>query len=196
MTAPLIGLMGRKRSGKDTFAERLVSAHGFVRVAFADPLRATLYDLDPLVRVEIDEVSLLTGGGDPQDASYWRLAPLVDFIGWERAKELREVRRLMQAHGVAIREHVGESVWVDAAMWEVQSLRDTTPVVVTDVRFPNEAAAVGADGGILIRIERPGQDAGDAHISETALDGYPADFTFVNAGSVEDLHRLADSVLL
>ena len=37
MPAPLIGLTGYARSGKDTFAARLVERHGFTRASFADP---------------------------------------------------------------------------------------------------------------------------------------------------------------
>lgn len=33
--APLIGLIGRKRSGKDAFAAALVEHRGYARVAFA-----------------------------------------------------------------------------------------------------------------------------------------------------------------
>lgn len=212
--APLIGLIGRKRAGKDSFAAELVDRHGFVRVAFADALRAVLYDLDPIVKIETDESGPLrpeiaTDGYGLRGMA--RLAWLVDAVGWERAKALREVRRLMQAHGVAIREHVGENVWVDAAMDRVADFRRgtfrlresgcgfertaPTPVVVTDVRFPNEAEAIKAAGGKLVRIVRLGQDLSDTHISETALDGWPVDREVFNAGTLEDLQRHADAAV-
>ncbi len=47
MASHLIGISGRKRSGKDTLASRLISEHGFTRVAFADPLKATMPALGP-----------------------------------------------------------------------------------------------------------------------------------------------------
>ena len=47
--AQLIGLTGLKRSGKDTAALRLMDRHQFVRVAFADPVKHALAELNPYV---------------------------------------------------------------------------------------------------------------------------------------------------
>lgn len=45
--------------------------------------------------------------------------------------------------------------------------------VITDIRFPNEADAVLAKGGIVLRIERPKKTSSEKeHESETALDNY------------------------
>jgi len=35
----IIGLLGKNRVGKDTFAEYLIQNYGFVRYAFADPIK-------------------------------------------------------------------------------------------------------------------------------------------------------------
>ena len=48
----IIGLSGYARSGKDAVAQVLVSEFGFKRVAFADPIRDLLYEMDP----KIDEI--------------------------------------------------------------------------------------------------------------------------------------------
>jgi hypothetical protein len=40
MGLKLIGVHGKARSGKDTVARILGDEHGFVRTAFADPLKA------------------------------------------------------------------------------------------------------------------------------------------------------------
>lgn len=211
--APLIGLLGRKRSGKDTFAAELVAEYGFVRVAFADPLRRVMIDLDPLVVIEAAEVGPLRPELDLPlgRPSTLRLAALVDAVGWERAKDVREVRRLLQSHGVAIRAHVDPDAWVEAAQRVVNDIRgpwelggtyhDGTPgptdwhpgypVVVTDVRFLNEARAIRAAGGTLVRITRPGQDASDLHVSETELDDFAVDVEIDNSGTIEDLQAQA-----
>lgn len=196
MTAPLIGLLGRKRSGKDTAAAALVE-RGWVRVAFADPMRAGLLDLDPFVRVEADEIGPLA----PEiEALHWelpiqpRLAYLVDAVGWDRAKGIREVRRLLQHYGNGVREAGDDEVWVRAAMdkvWCHLDLAFPRPVVVTDVRYPNEALAVKRAGGTLVRITRPGLASDDTHISETALDDWPVDHHIVNNSTVEALQETA-----
>lgn len=62
------------------------------------------------------------------------------------------------------------------------------------MRFPNEAEAIKAKGGILIRIEGdPQKQQGDgtrddSHPSETALDNYDGfDFIIQNTGSLDAL---------
>jgi len=181
MSALLIGMSGRKRSGKDTFAARLVAEHGFTRVAFADPMREMALALDPYV-----------------DLQGFRLSELIDAYGWELAKEqFPEVRRTLQRLGTeAGRDVLGESLWVDAAMRKVDALRAAgTPVVVTDVRFPNEAEAIDGAGGYLLRVERPGLPEGDLHESETALDTWTQfDGVVGNNRDIADLERQADTM--
>lgn len=172
--------MGYKRSGKDSLAARLVNAHGWARYAFADPMRAMLESLDPIV----------TLGGQRLRLS----DVLAMHSGWDGAKErLPEVRRLMQALGTeAGRAILGEDVWVTTTMREVD--RTPGPVVVTDVRFPNEAQAVVDRGGVLVRVLRPTLRRDDPHPSENSVDDVGADYTVVNDGTLDDLQAVADLI--
>lgn len=189
MATHLIGVSGRKRSGKDTFAARLIADHGFTKVAFAEPMRAMLKAQDPIVDWIGDDVRI-----DP--------IHLTDVLGpdddWETAKELPEVRRLLQALGTeAGRAILGENVWVDAAFRVVDSIPG--PVVITDVRFPNEADFVerwpgSVTYGLFVRVHRPGLPQNDLHPSETALDDRIANVRVINDGTIADLHRAADAI--
>ena len=172
----LIGVSGRKRHGKDTFAARLVERHGFTRVAFADPMREMALALDPII------------------SEGWRLSGLVEAFGWEEAKANPEVRRTLQRLGTeAGRGVLGDGIWVDTAMRHARRLGGR--VVFTDCRFPNEADAIRDAGGQVVRVMRPGfPDDGDPHPSETALDRYPFDDLVLNDGTVDALHALADQV--
>jgi len=190
MSNYVVGLSGRKRSGKDTFALRLIE-NGFTRVSFADPLRALALAVDPWVRVEPDELGHLYGPGCIPAApagDFCRLTTIVKSVGWEKAKEIREVRRLLQVIGTdGVRNNLGDNTWVEVAVRAINEIKG--PVVITDVRFPNEAKIVDD----LVRIERPGLAAsGDLHISETALDDFPFSQVIVNDGSLEDLYAKAD----
>jgi len=172
----LIGVSGRKRHGKDTFAARLVEHHGFTRVAFADPMRQMALALDPII------------------SEGWRLSALVEAFGWEEAKANPEVRRTLQRLGTeAGRGVLGDGIWVDTAMRHARKLGGR--VAFTDCRFPNEADAIRDAGGQVIRVNRPAfPDDGDPHPSETALDRYPFDDLVLNDGTVDDLHAIADSI--
>jgi hypothetical protein len=176
-----IALIGRARSGKDTVAARLV-AQGYTRVAFADPLKAALLDMNPYVP---------TGYGVTV-----RLQALIADVGWDRAKEdYREVRRLLQHTGQAMRAQ-DPDVWARPA---IKTINVTwSPVVVSDVRYPNEAEALRTRGFRIVRIVRPDADplpgGASTHDSETALDDYPADALIYNGGSLAELHLRADAL--
>jgi hypothetical protein len=194
MASLIIGVSGRKRSGKDTFASRLVDAHGFTRIAFADPLKAVALRINPLIQVDTDEAGHVFGAGAVLiRPAQFRLAAIVADAGWEAAKSVREVRRLLQNLGVAMREEVHMDVWVEAALERAE--RIDGPVVITDVRFPNEMQGIFNAGGTVVRIERPGLPTDDLHVSETAMDGYQVPYTVVNDGTVADLHAAADDFL-
>ena len=201
MTAPLIGLVGKKRVGKDTFAERLIAEHGFQKVSFSAPVKEAALAVDPLVMFQ----------AVPNEYAYIpvRLSEIVERKGWERAKEYPEVRRFLQRLGTDAIRTLDPDFWVrggmarakeirehsEVYMWSGQSIRTIgSPVVITDVRFKNEAAAIKAAGGILVRVERPGSDDGDTHASEVELDTYPVDKLVYNGGTVEQLHNQADAV--
>ena len=182
---PLVGLIGKKRVGKDTFAATLVEEFGFARVAFADPLKDMALTIDPIIQPG-DEFRLAEG-----------LRELVEDEGWEVVKDAHpEARRFLQRLGDGVRQFDPE-FWLRAGMARADDMRaglgatpsgdwdpEFRPVVITDVRYPNEAAAIRVAGGILVRIVRPGVDDGDTHASETALDDYDADLTVNNAGSL------------
>jgi hypothetical protein len=174
-------MIGYAQSGKDTVAAHLVERYGFRRYAFADALKRIALDLDPIVEAP------------PSCAPGWgvlRLSEVVDRLGWEGAKKRPEVRRLLQHLGVAVRDRLDPDAWVNEVMRQLH--RETAPVVITDVRFPNEAKAIREQGGILVRVERPGVGPVNAHHSETALDDLRPEWTVQNDSDIPDLLDLID----
>lgn len=170
----IVGLTGYAQSGKDTVGEILVREHGFVRLAFADVLKATLLQLDP--------IGLVVQSGRSFKA--WRVSELVAANGWEQAKQIGQVRELLQKLGVSARENIDKDVWVDATFLNCDFDNN---IVVTDVRFPNEVERIYAEHGDLWRITRPDVGPVNAHVSESALDEYEGEWTIKNDGTVEDL---------
>ncbi|QAY17739.1 deoxynucleoside monophosphate kinase [Streptomyces phage Asten] len=175
----LVGLSGYARSGKNEAANALVNG-GWRQAAFADKLRDFLYAVNPKIKTW-------------PDTPPYELRRVIDTWGWEQAKDrFPEVRELLQRTGTeAGREILGENVWVNALFGGFD--RENDALVVTDVRFPNEADAIRERGGTLIRVERPGvlpkrASDGTVHRSETALDRYGFDHVIVNDMSVEYLH--------
>jgi hypothetical protein len=178
--------MGRMRSGKDTVAARLVTEFKYTRLAFADPLKGMALDLNPIVTV-----------------GAVRLAEIVNTFGWEYAKdEFAEVRRVLQHMGQSQRA-LDPDYWVRVLLAKVDAAdRWNLPVVVSDVRYRNEADALKARGFRLVRVTRPGGgetvDAAElqalSHLSERDLARYTPDVAIYNGGSIAELHQRADAL--
>lgn len=121
-------------------------------------------------------------------------------------------RLLMQLLGTECgRQILHPNVWVNALMADYvhsgENIEDTYDMnyikwLIPDTRFPNEAEAIKARKGILIRVERP-RGAGlvtvpnfKPHPSETALDDYTDwDFQIANTGTLEDLLQKVESIV-
>jgi len=177
----VLGLSGWARSGKDTVADYLVENEGYTKVSFSAPMKEAMYRLNPRITVnEVVNTALRVG---------------VDVYGWEGLKERSpDIRGLLQRFGTEVgREMFDENFWVDYAL---NSIEDGSKVVISDVRYPNEADAIRELGGKVFRVERNGVFAANEHASEHALDGYNFDGKIENNGSIEGLYANATQQIL
>jgi hypothetical protein len=178
-----IGIIGRANVGKDTAGEWFVEQRGYRRVAFADPLKEAALRLDPIVGTDDSDVCV---EGE-------RLSDVVHFWGWERAKEEHEVRRILQELGASIRS-LDEDFWLRLALAKTREANDRgVPVVITDVRYRNEAASLVRAGFHLLHIDRPGVPQLD-HESERSLGAEDARYLVRNDGTKDDLYAQLDRV--
>ena len=181
----IIGVSGFARAGKDTVGRILCANHGYHRVAFADKMKAIALAMDPIIgfteRREsgIDDHTFVVTKGP------LRLAEFVAQVGWEKAKENSVVRGTLQRLGTeAGRRILGEDFWVDTAL---TGLDENRLWVATDVRFPNEALAIKALGGVVVRVARPETEAANLHPSESALEDWRFDWHIQNDSDLLDL---------
>jgi hypothetical protein len=163
----IIGLSGYAQSGKDATANLLCLNYDYKRIAFADPMRHALQIINP----RLDSIT--------------RVSDFVDDYGWDIAKKNPEVRRLLQVLGTDFgRKMLGDDVWIKMA---VRDLRQDDRVVISDVRFPNEADAIKKLGGTVWRINRKNNSPVNSHPSEHAMDNYMFSHVIYNDGTLEDL---------
>lgn len=177
---PNIGLLGHLRSGKDTVAAYLAEKYGYTQFAFGDELKRYAYEIF----------------GEPVDG--------------------KKPRELLQWFGQTMRQR-DPDVWVRKCLNdEIASVRDAhhfagVPfrAVISDCRQPNEYHALKSAGYILIRVEAPESlrihraiESGDSfalrdltHDTETALDGFAADFTVVNDAGLPELYAQIDAIM-
>lgn len=162
----LIGIMGLARVGKDTATAHLCDTYGMESYAFADPIK-----------------SMLTGVFGDLFRDGDREAP-IDWLG-------KSPRQLMQTLGTEWgREVVHPDLWVLVAdqMWKkYQEIGWGAGVVLSDVRFRNEAEWVLAQGGLLISLSREGVAAVATHVSEQNIPFDLANVSLENNGTVEEL---------
>lgn len=188
----IIGMTGKARSGKNTAADMYVEAlDGDVEVfGFADPLKEMALEGNPIVFFAPEPDGSLR---------LLRLADVVEDIGWERAKdEYPEVRRHLQWLGTNVVRRVRETYWVDQGIERARAARAAGKhVIITDIRFPNEAEAVWSQAGMVVKTVRPGLGGGEngGHSSETSIDLIEEDVTLLNDGSLDDLRaKVLDSL--
>jgi len=182
----VIGLAGHGGAGKDTAAAYLVQRYGFVQAAFADPIRSMALLL--LEEAGIDHRWLT-------DRAY---------------KELRipglgvSARALMQTIGTEVGRHLHPSIWTRHMALRLglagAGLPNTYPVhdriVVSDVRFENEAHWVHLVGGKVIRLHRNQAAAVRTHASEAEMLTLAADVDLHNHGEhFAGLHGLLDGAM-
>lgn len=172
----LIALAGYARSGKDTVGQILADDYGYRTVSFAQAIKNIAAEINPVLQ---------TG---PHKGVYAPLASAFTlYPDWDTVKEqVPAAREFLQKLGVACRDQIGEDVWVTAL---ANSLQEGQRYVVTDCRFPNEAAWVRSQGGQVWRVVRPGNAPVNGHSSETALPEDPDFYDRIihNDGTLQDL---------
>ena len=161
---PLIGIAGRARTGKDTTVDFLIAQYGGYRYSFADPLRAMLK----------------VGLGIDMDDTYWKMNKenTIPALGCSP-------RQLLQTLGTEWgRQQVHPDVWLIMASDMLH--RRGRGMVISDIRFENEAAWVRKHDGVVIHQERDAAPAIREHASEVPLIIEPADTRlYNNAGLME-----------
>jgi len=168
----IIGFSGKMGSGKTTAAKYLVQHHGFHRVRFAGPLKAMMASLG-LSNEEIEgnlkekQCELLCG-----KTPRWAMQS----IGTEWGRDM-----------------IGSEVWVNA--WH-RARQGLELVVVDDVRFENEAAAIKAAGGLLVRIERAADTIDSELVHTSEQQNFDCDRTIRNVdGFVSCLYGEIQAIL-
>jgi len=158
----IIGIGYRAHSGKDTVGRILVQEFGFHRVGFADALK--------------DVCSIICFGAVFAHVRHGDFKEGITPLGMTGGQLLQKV-------GVALREAV-PGIWIESAHL-LPRLITYGNIVVTDVRFEDEAKAIKDLGGILIEVRRYVPQ--DDHISETEGAKIKWDHVIENNGSLVDL---------
>ncbi len=177
----LIAFSGPAGVGKSEASALLVRRHGFVQTKFAAPLKGmltTMYEFAGLDQNDIQE--RLEGGlKEVPDAILGGTTP----------------RRAMQTLGGEWgRDLVKDDLWVSLWRRDVQrKLSAGLSVVLDDLRYPNEAAAIRELGGEIWSIKGNTRRAAPSHASEVF--DFDADGVISNTTDIIGFwHRVLDTL--
>ncbi len=172
----LVAITGKAGAGKDTAAEALVKTLGFSPTAFAEPLKESC-----MFKFGLSNQDVFTQEGKKRYVPEWGLT----------------VGEILQREGTeATKAFWGDDFWV--RRWDMtrKAFNDVgqPDIVVTDCRFDEEASAILALGGKVLRIIRPnaapleGRDPN--HASERGISNHLVTQTIFNDTTISDLQHL------
>lgn len=164
----IIGISGKKKSGKSTIAELINLYYPNVKILnFADAVK--------------EQVAHAIGCD-------------IEYINSHKDN----FRLILQGWGTDYRRKMfGEDYWVKIWMQGVDTIARQHPsclLVCADVRFENEVSAVEQMSGVVWRVMRSSEPY-DSHISECALDMSPFKKVIMNDGTKEDLANTVRKLL-
>lgn len=166
----IIGIAGKKGTGKDTAAETLGN---FKNLKMAGALKAMFRAFLEYQEMEQTTIERMVEGDLKEVPSKKYLCG-------------KSPRVFMQLLGTEFgRDLIDEDLWVNSTMRKAENY---TNVKFTDIRFPNEHEAVKQAGGITVRVERDTEeDSTSSHASEMFIDSLPVDYLIINDSTIDQL---------
>lgn len=192
----ILGIAGKKRHGKDAVAQALMN-FGFLRIAFADHLKwMSMHTWD----LSFEQVygDALKEVADER----WGLSPrhLLQTLGTQVGREIHSDTWIRKTFSTISKGARGEPVFLPDLQARTYSEVQYDPSYaqrwsIPDCRFPNEAEAVKAAGGVVVKVIRPSILSADTHASETEVDNIKEDYLIINDGSLQDLQRKVNALM-
>lgn len=200
----LIGLSGKKQTGKDTVCKIIKGITAYYIQSFTNENELCKFVIDYLNKSDLviasrwethsfakklrDCIYTITGDSRIyclEDSVKNELSTIKDNKG-----NYYTIRQLLQKFGTEVGRNISYNIWVDSLINDYLKAKSgsSRPYwIVTDVRFQNEAESIRENGGILIRLNRK-TNLNDDHSSEIALDNYNKfDVIIDNNGTLEEL---------
>jgi len=204
----LIGLTGKKGSGKDELAKPLIqSGYRNFKMAFALKHICSQVTKLPYEVFEDPKFKDSNFGNKPIELTFFQIVDLAEKLCKEGEFKIKDdfeflsickqpfktPRQLLQIVGTDLaRNLIDEDYWTKIAESNIKTMLKQAPVIVTDIRFPNEAALIKRLGGEIVKIERETAQK-DGHISDNM--DISACKVIDNNGTIEILHKKALDLL-
>ena len=197
----LIAVLGKKRSGKDTFSDYIINKYGFIKYSFADPLKKGIQCFFNLTDEQLNNQELKETV-DPR----WGVSPrkLFQVIGTDIFQH--SLQKFIPELEIESRKHwvILFKQWYEQYLNENKNKNENKniKVIISDGRFLHEIEEIKKLGGKVIKIIRPvlnDNNNDDNHQSEIEIDTIPdtfIDYTIINDGSLNDFYNKIDDFIL
>ena len=170
----IIGVSGKSKSGKDTFFEYYAKKKGnVVLVKFAGALKESAAEM----------LGVSRGNFEDQDFKAQMIPTGVNGYTY---------RDFLLEYGMMMRK-ADPNYWVKKAEQSILRQPEYAHVILTDMRFINEAKMIKGNGGTTIRIDRDVE--GIDHVSDKELDDYKFDIRIDNNGTLEEFYKSIDYLI-
>lgn len=201
MIPQLIGISGKAGAGKDTLGYFLKEKIGQnARIdKFANLLKKVAGDMlnVPPSAFESTEFKKRLLPAELQVSTMRKTLDENTKPMWTKMTSVHDHRWFLQQMGTEVAKTIHPDFWVWAYFNTAYDPSKT--IILTDVRFPNEADQIKERGGIVIRVNndrvKPMYLYDTPHISETALDNYDFNSVIQNNTTLADLGTLASALI-
>lgn len=179
----IIGIAGKKGSGKDTVAGIMKKILGkkVKLLSFADPLKMGCIEMFGLDK----DIVYGTQTKKEEINEFWNTS----------------VRKILQIVGTELMKHTlpkyipeMNDVWIRMMEKKIFGNKEDDIFIITDVRFMDEYEFVKKNNGLMVKIVRNINDRNDEHISENV--DIPCDYFINNNFSLEELVIVTEEVLM
>lgn len=179
----IIAFTAKKETGKTTAVVYMMQKHkNAVCINFKDGLVEEIKELFPEL---LAQMCFVYGA---MDWTLWNVDRLF-------AEKPPLMRALMRNFGTEVRREQDQDYWVKKWVEKIKQSQDKI-IFVDDVRFLNEAGAIRAFGGRIIRIEADKPVPHDLHASEREMDLILPDTVIRNVfGEIETLYTQLDKII-
>lgn len=172
----ILAIAGYPKSGKDTLANSLIATHPvFKKEKF-------VYTIIDIVAILLNVYKINLTHRELFEDRDWKETHKVTF-----GDKTYTIRKLLQLIGTeCFRDIISPDIWVSTLDTRIMATESREPIIITDLRFPNEYEYIRSKGGLVVFVDNP--MARNETLSSDV-------FTHRSESYIEQLRSLADIVL-
>jgi hypothetical protein len=177
----IIGIAGKKGSGKDTLGLYISQKYGYIRYAFGDPVKEICKILFSLSEEQLH-------GNDKENITTLGITPRESFqkIGTDFGRDI--IHNMFPTLNC-----IKGNLWVEIFN-SYYNKNNNKNIVITDVRFQNEVDIIKKNGGKIVYLNSLYCNNNDNHKSENDIIDY--DIIIDNKGTIQELYENFDKLKL